>query len=241
MAIRDKFGRANDQSVGHLTHAAREQPQRNAGYDCENNATVPEKQGSTAETTPPKKKHAQKLWGGHHCWLPPFGDCGSVVATVDRTKTGGRRPKNRPGDKGDDSDPRPASAWVAFLSSSLLRNNDNSGMWMEKPGFHFAPSFVAPAVEELATCAASHCCWSKVALGFDWAEQWNGPFESLPRSAPSVSCWTANESKQRKKAGSGGGAGRRLHKSVRAKRADGTTGVVQPKVHRRLQCQGISC
>ena len=46
------------------THAVRELPQRAAGYDCENNATVREGQGTTARTTPPLRD-GQKPWGGH--------------------------------------------------------------------------------------------------------------------------------------------------------------------------------
>ena len=46
------------------THAVREYPQRNAGYDCEKNATVRQGQGMAAETTPPLRD-AQKPRGGN--------------------------------------------------------------------------------------------------------------------------------------------------------------------------------
>ena len=50
------------------THAVERVTSRAAGYDCENNATVREGQGTAAETTPPLRD-AQKPWGGHlPCW-----------------------------------------------------------------------------------------------------------------------------------------------------------------------------
>ena len=80
------------------THAVRELPQRAAGYDCENNATVREGQGTTARTTPPFVKgrvrlrettpllrDGQKPWSGHpSCGRTadylPFGDCSGILS-----------------------------------------------------------------------------------------------------------------------------------------------------------------
>ena len=82
-----------------------------------------------------------------------------------------------------------------YAARSVENKTLDSGMWIGLGGGETNVSLrtrlrrPVPAAEVgLAPCAASHCCCSKVALGFDRAEQWCWPVGLVPRSDSSVSC-----------------------------------------------------
>ena len=91
-------------SIVSCTHAARELPQKNAGYDCENNVTVRER-STTVQTRPPFRD-AQKPWGGHPSCGGTAGHLpsGTAVSGNPPPGTGGTSgraaTRNRPSDKG---------------------------------------------------------------------------------------------------------------------------------------------